>query len=353
MGYTEILRRELAGSVPTRLEKYLDNIFSAGERARDLVKQILTFSRQSEVELRPVLLRQVLEEALRLMRATMPTTIAIDRKFESQAMVMADRSQLHQIIMNLCTNACQAMSKGGKLTVTLTDVVSDRDLSDRFGRLPPGGYVRLEVADTGEGIPAELLERIFDPFFTTKPQGQGTGLGLSTVHGAVKSMRGLITVNSEVGTGSRFEIYLPQLHREKVHPCQLQTAAPTGNEHILYLDDDATLTEIGGEMLRGLGYQVTAFSSSIDALQYMLRPHTEIDLLVSDMTMPQLTGLDLAERLRAQGVRLPIIICTGNANDISQHQMTALNIAHCVQKPITLSQLAVKVRETLDAESYG
>ena len=348
MGYTEIIRREMAGSAPQRVNTYLSNILSAGERARDLIKQILTFSRQSEVELRPVLLHHAVDEAVRLMRATIPMTIAIEKQLNSQATVMADQGQLHQIIMNLCTNACQAMPRGGTLTIGLDDVAPDRELTERFRQLASGDYVRLQIADTGEGIPEELRDRIFDPFFTTKPQGQGTGLGLSMVHGIVKSMQGLITVTSAVGKGTGFDIYLPQLSHEAELSSSTQEETPTGTEHILYIDDDPMLAEIGREMLLSLGYRVTEFISSVDALQHVFRHRPDIDLIVTDMTMPKLTGLDLAEKLREQDIQVPIIICTGNINDLTHPQMIALGISYCLQKPITISHLAAKVRTALD-----
>lgn len=349
MGYTEIVVRELAGSVPQRVNTYLGNILTAGERARDLIKQILAFSRQSEMELRPVLLQQTVVEAIRLMRATIPTTIAIETRIASQATVMADQGQLHQIIMNLCTNACHAMAKGGTLTICLEDVSLSAEFTHIYSQLGPGEYVRMQVTDTGEGIPDKLRDRIFDPFFTTKQQGEGTGLGLSMVHGIVNSMKGLITVKSSVGKGTQFDIYLPQLKGDEIVPLGTQVSSPTGSERILYVDDDPALEEIGREILFGLGYQVTGFVDSPKALQYLFLHYSEIDLIVTDMTMPKLTGLDLAEKLRERGIQIPIIVCTGNVNDLTENQMLTLGISHCIQKPVTINSLAIKVRAALDS----
>ncbi len=349
MGYTEIVMRDLKDTATPRVNKFLFNILSAGERARDLIKQILAFSRQSEIELRPVLVQQAVEDVLQLIRATLPTTIAIEQHLNSQATVMADQVLMHQIIMNLCSNAGHAMkSSGGTLTLDVEDVTLDRPFTDSYQHLEPGDFVRLRVSDTGQGIPEHLQERIFDPFFTTKKKGEGTGLGLSMVHGIVSSMKGLVTVDSVVGQGTRFDIYLPRI----AHPMESsqleQEVLPIGSEHIVYVDDDPFLVEIGKEILLGLGYRVTDFTDSPEALRYLNEHHAEVDLLVTDMTMPKVTGIDLVRILRDQRARVPVILCTGHSEGLTAEQVTVLGISDFVLKPITVRSLADKVRTVLD-----
>ncbi len=353
MGYTEIAIRDLADNPSSRVHKYLHNILSGGERARDLIKQILTFSRQSEIELRPVLLQQEVADVIQLMWASLPATITIKQQLKSQATVMADQVQIHQIIMNLCANAGHAMKDdGGVLTISLEDITLDRTFTDRYQNLAPGNYVRIQVSDTGKGIPLHLQDRIFDPFFTTKKKNEGTGLGLSMIHGIVSSMNGLITVASEEGKGTQFDIYLPRIENPKEQGRVEQVSLPTGSEHIVFVDDDLFLVEIGKEILRGLGYRVTDFSQSAEALHYLNEHHGEVDLLVTDVTMPTITGLDLARSLQKQNAQVPVILCTGYSEESIVDQARTLKISDFILKPITLNTLADKVRAVLDKAQH-
>lgn len=349
MGYTEIVMRDQPDVPNSRSRQYLRNILTAGERARGLIDKILTFSRQNETELRPIRLQRTVDDVLQLIRASLPATIDIETHLHSRATILADQIQIHQVIMNLCTNAGHAMKAcGGTLSLTLRDVTLDAAFAARHAEITTGAYVRLQVADTGEGIPEHLLDRIFDPFFTTKKKGEGTGLGLSMIHGIVSSMRGLITVDSRLGEGTSFDIYLPRISEEEIHAPIEHQVIPTGGEHIVYVDDERFLVDIGTEILRGLGYKVTGFTESGKALKYLTEHAAEVNLVISDMTMPRITGLELAQNLQQLDVPPPVIICTGHTEGLTRNQARESGIFSFLLKPVTVHNLAVTVREVLD-----
>nr|WP_321467389.1 ATP-binding protein [uncultured Desulfobulbus sp.] len=348
IGYAEIMQREVAAQHTDGFRKYLRNILVAAERAQNLIKQILAFSRQAALELKPVSVREVIEDVVVLMRASLPATIAIEMQLNTECCVLADKVQIHQVIMNLCTNAGHAMKEGGgTLSITLDEGVLEEKLAQKNEELAPDPYVRIQVRDTGKGIPQQQLERIFDPFFTTKKKGEGTGLGLSMVHGIISAMQGHITVESRQGQGTLFTIYLPQTSGDAAKEVE-EGPLPRGHEQIVFIDDDPFLTNIGGAILEELGYRVVLFNDSQDALQYIMEHREEVDLVVTDMTMPKMTGLDLAGWLRASRVRVPILLCTGYSEGMTEEQLRGVNVQKCIVKPINSQLLASSVRSLLD-----
>jgi len=324
---------------------------TAGDRATELVKQILTFSRQGEQEAKPLLIKLVVKEALKLLRASLPSTIRIEQALTASSYVMADPTQIHQIVMNLCTNASYAMkADGGVLEVTLTDVDIDADaMSDFSGFSHPGRYVRLSVSDTGTGIPPEILGRIFDPFFTTKPEGEGTGMGLSTIHGIIKNCQGDISVYSRVGQGTAVRVFLPAIEPSgRDEKPRDMRPIPTGTERILFVDDENALVEIGERTLTRLGYRVTGRTSSIDALKLFSKTPHGFDLVITDLTMPNITGDKLARELLSLRADIPIIIVTGFSEQMQEEEMKRMGIRKVILKPIITRDIARAIREILD-----
>ena len=347
MGYTEIALSE--AEKQTSLYANLKEVFQAGERAINLVKQILAFSRQAEQEIKPVQVRLIAKEALRFLRASLPTTIEIHQNNLSDSLVMADPTQIHQVIMNLCTNAAHAMrEKGGVLGVKLTEVELDTDFTEDHPEIKPGTYLELSVSDTGHGMSKRILNRIFDPFFTTKGKGEGTGMGLAVVHGIVGSYDGMITASSEPGHGSTFKIYLPAVKRQLEQQVESAEPIPTGTERILFVDDEPALVYIGKQTLEPLGYQVTTRTSSIEALELFKAKPDGFDLVITDMTMPNMTGDDLAGELMQIRPETPIILCTGYSAQINQQQAMAMGVRAFVSKPVLIRDLAETIRKVLE-----
>jgi PAS domain S-box-containing protein len=346
-GYTELALTD--SERESILYQNLQEVLRAGERAKDLVKQILTFSRQAEQERKPVQVKLICKEAIKFLRASLPTSITIRQKIESESLVMADPTQIHQVLMNLCTNAGHAMgNKGGDLGLTLLDVYLGEDLTAKYPELQPGPYIELTVSDTGYGMPAHVIERIFDPFFTTKVKGEGTGMGLSVVHGIVGSCGGTITASSKPGKGSTFKIYLPALERGKASFPIVGESISTGTEHILFIDDETALANIGKQMLEPLGYKVTTRTSSIEALELFKTRADSFDLVITDMTMPNMTGDQLARELIRIRPKVPVILCTGYTARITKEQALALGIRAFVPKPVLRKEIAETIRMVLD-----
>jgi CheY-like chemotaxis protein len=320
-------------------------------RAKDLVKQILTFSRQTEQERIPLKISPIVKEALKLLRSSLPSTIEIRQNIEAEVgVVLADPTQIHQILMNIGTNAANAMrERDGVLEVSLVDVDLHSDDTDHIDDLESGQYIKLTVSDTGHGIEPAIMDKIFDPYFTTQEIGKGTGLGLSVVHGIVNSHGGHISAYSEPDKGTRFDVYLPlfdlaDIKAETVSPEKLTI----GNEHILLVDDEKPIVDVVQQMLERLGYQVTVRTSSIEALEVFRASMDKFDLVITDLTMPNMTGDKLAGELMNIRPDIPIILCTGFSEKMSKERAEALGIKDFLMKPIVKSDLAKTVREVLD-----
>jgi CheY-like chemotaxis protein len=349
MGYTELtLDHVQKGSVE---ERNLQEVYAAALRAKHLVKQILTFARKGDDRVQPVRIDLIAKEALRMMRSTLPTSIDIRQEIGRCSPVMADPTQIHQVVMNLCTNAFHAMEgDGGTLSVGLEDVFLEESDVRVFTGLDPGHYVNLSVSDTGQGIPPEIIDSIFDPYFTTKETGKGTGMGLAVVHGIVRSRGGDIAVKSTPAGGTRFDIYLP-MARKSTEIGQAASTSRTigGNERILLVDDEPAIATMLSQMLARLGYAVTAHTRSTDALS-QFRTHPEaFDLVITDMAMPAMTGEKLASEIMGIRPDIPVILCTGHSERVSEESARQIGIRAFVMKPVAKRELAEAVRTALDA----
>lgn len=328
----------------------MEQVLKAGHRAKDLVKQILAFSRKSEQDKKTILITPIIKEVLKLLRASLPTTIEIRQNIEpSLGAIFADLTQIHQVMMNLGTNSAHAMeNSGGVLDVSASNVDLDPDTAGQYSGLLPGRYIRLVVSDTGHGIDSETLERIFDPYFTTKTKDKGTGMGLAVVHGIVKGHNGVIKVRSKAGEGTSVEILFPRTAGEMQFDTIEMNSLPTGNEHILFIDDEKTLIDLAKNMLTKLGYQVTAQTSSTEAIKAFKTNPDKFDLVISDMTMPNMTGDVLANEITKVRADIPIILCTGFSEQLSEKKINTLDIRGLLMKPLTIDELAKTVRKVLD-----
>ncbi|NOX80717.1 MAG: response regulator [Deltaproteobacteria bacterium] len=342
MGYADLAKDELPAD--SRAVKRIDAVLKASSRARDLVKQILAFSRKEEQDRAPLQLHLLVKETLKLLRASIPSTIEIRRDIDpNSGHILAEPTQIHQVLMNLCTNAAQAMDeKGGVLFVGLDCLeLKEKDLKDQEDPRP-GLYVRLTVKDTGCGIDPAIMDRIFDPYFTTKEIGKGSGMGLSVVHGIVKSHDGKITVVSKPDQGTTFKVYFPRVE-EEIQPEPAGPAPlPTGAERILFVDDEQDLTDATREILTYLGYRVTATTSSLEALALFRSQPDAFDLVITDQTMPEMTGVQLAGELLGVRPDLPIILCTGYSSKVDAGVAGDMGIRAFAMKPVGQEKLAAR-----------
>lgn len=350
IGYTE-MAMEAVSSEPNILT-YLEEILQASNRAKELVQQIVTFSRQHENEKIPIFIHHIAKEVLKLMRASIPSSIEIRQSIEKCGAVMADAGQIHQVVMNLCTNAFHAMLDQGTtgtgiLKVSLEEIEYTDSLSAGIN-LEPGQYAKLSCSDTGHGINPEIIEKIFDPYFTTKKKGKGTGLGLSVVHGIIKNHKGRITVSSTPGKGTTFDIFLPIAISCK-QPIILtpKNQIPGGSENILLVDDEEQIARMLKNMLEQMGYSVTARTSSIEALGAFQNRPQKFDLVITDATMPNMDGIELSQELIRIRPDIPIILCTGFSETITQEKALNAGIKEYIMKPVIKENIAQAIRNVL------
>ncbi len=349
IGYTEILMQ--ATGKQENLHEWAKGILNAGLRARELVKQILTFSRQTEQIKKPLQIQPIIKEALKFLRASLPATIEVRPDIdESCGPVLGDPTRIYQIIVNLCTNAFHAMQDtGGILEVSLRETVLHPDDMARFPEIVAGIWLLLSVSDTGIGMTPEILSRIFEPYFSTKGSGQGTGLGLSVAHGIVKDCGGCIKVYSEPGKGSVFNVYLPRLETfPETAASDAEEVIPGGTESILLVDDEEQLRKIISLVLESLGYRVAAFGDGTDVLRELEKNHEKYDLLISDMTMPGMTGVQLVKEALKICPDMPVILCTGFSGQLDRGTALPSGISGIIRKPPVKKEIAMTVREVMD-----
>jgi len=350
LGYAEMARDDCPAE--SMLEHDIDQVIQAANRAKDLVKQILAFSRQAKTEIIPLQPGIMVTETLNLLRSSLPATIAIAQDIDRDAgPILADPTQIHQILMNLCTNSFHAMEDmGGTLFVSVKSVAFLREDLVNVPDIQPGPFVQLTIKDTGSGFPPEIRDRIFDPYFTTKEAGKGTGMGLAIVHGIVKSYGGFITCDSQLGQGTIFRINLPIAEEQDLPDVQPLEPIQLGTERILFIDDEEFLIDMSRNMLERLGYKVTVRTSSLEALHTFRNQPEMFDLVITDQTMPGMTGIDLARRMMQIRPKVPIILCTGYSPLISEEKAKAMGIKGFALKPLSKSSISAIIREVLDAE---
>jgi PAS domain S-box-containing protein len=343
---TEMALSDTAGEEPRRS---MEIVLEAAHRGRSLVKQILAFAARKEGERKPTEIVPIIGETLRLLRSTIPTTVEIRQDLgDVNGSVLANPTQIEQVLLNLCANSAHAMrEKGGELRVRLTGVWVDEIFAAKLRGLKPGHYLRLTVADTGCGMTPEVMDRVFDPFFTTKDASEGAGMGLSVVHGIVRSHGGAVTVESELGKGSVFSVFLPRIAAEPERQAKPAQPIPVGRERIMLIDDEEIQIRSWTPALERLGYSVTAITDSTEALEAIRREPGRYDLVLTDQTMPRMTGVRLAEEVMRVRPDLPVILCTGFSEDVDEDRAQSLSIREFLMKPFTIGEMAAAIRRAL------
>jgi PAS domain S-box-containing protein len=347
LGFSELAMEDAPAA--SNIRRYIKRIQEAGYRARELVLQILTFTRQTRVEIRPVQIGKITREALKLLHASLPSTIRIETDIKGNPVILGDPVQVHQILMNLCTNAAYAMrEKGGILYVRLETLYFKDGESQKPEGLNPGDYVSIMVSDTGCGIPDSHFSRIFDPFFTSKPVGEGTGMGLAVIKGIIERYKGTITVDSAPERGSTFIVYLPVVKEKFKVRAAKDDLMVGGTERILFVDDEPSIVALGEQILRRLGYRVTACQSSMAAAEIFSNDPDAFDLLLTDITMPGKTGDELAVLTQNIKPGIPVILCTGYSDRVSKEKAREIGVRAFIHKPVSRKDLAKIVRNVLD-----
>ncbi|MFA5906408.1 MAG: ATP-binding protein, partial [Desulfobacula sp.] len=350
IGYSELSLATL--DKQSNEHENITEVLKAGMRAKDLIRQILAFSSRTEQKTGPVPLGKVVTEALKLIRASIPAGIDILQEIKSTSLVIGDEGELHRIVMNLCTNAYHAMeSEKGTIEIRVEDTMIDQEFLQTGDPLTPGEYVTLTVGDTGHGMPPEIIEKIFDPFFTTKPVDHGTGMGLSVVHGIVKQYNGSIRVYSEPGQGTTFVIYLPAAREDtgRSDPEMLSMPAP-GTETIMVVDDEKPLVNMMQQTLSALGYTVKGFTDGLSAIGHFSEDPDRFDLIVTDLSMPGMTGVDLSEKILSIRKDIPIVLCTGYSKTITRDKFRSSGIKAFLMKPVTRYSLSATLRNIFDTK---
>lgn len=353
LGYTDMAREELPEESNLRFD--IEQINNAALRGKDLVQQILTFSREVDFEKKPIQLQPIVAEALNLLKASFPSSVKIKQHLDPRiGTILADPTHIHQIVMNLCTNANYAMMKtGGILEVKLDALMVDQNLAEKIPNLKMGDYIRLTISDTGHGMDIKTKERIFEPFFTRKEVGSGSGLGLSVVHGIVNYYEGGIVVDSTPFKGTTFEIYLPKHGPDPLGSQKSVKKLAKGNEYILFVDDEPEITFMGKKMLEKLGYKVSIKSDSLSALEDFKNDPKKYSLLVTDQKMPDIQGTELAYRMKEINPGLKVIIITGYGDNLSEDVLSKNGISEVIYKPMVLDDFSKVIRKVLDSNNIN
>jgi len=328
----------------------LEEIKTASLRAKNIVRQLLSFNRKVEQKMQSIEIARVIKGALKFLRSTIPTTIDVKQDIKvTDEIIFADPTQINQIMMNICINASHAMEEtGGTFKVSVEKVILDDNSAKNYPELNPGEHINIRVSDTGPGIDPDIIDRIFDPYFTTKGVGKGSGMGLSVVHGIVKNHNGAITVNSNPGKGTTFNILFPMAN-EKSKGGKKSTKEPLcGNETILFVDDERSIVKLIKKMLERLGYMVETKMNPVEALDLFKSKPDRFDLVITDMTMPQMTGVKLSEKLMGIRTDIPVIICTGHSAIVDEEKAKELGLAAYIMKPINMLELSQTIRKVLD-----
>jgi PAS domain S-box-containing protein len=349
VGNTELAIDDVSEWNPAR--QNMEEIRTASFRARDVVRQLLSFARQTKLEKKPTNIIPIVKESLKLLRSSIPTSTEIRQNIPIDIdTILADPTQINQVLINLCTNADHAMPDGGIIKVILKNVELGENATAQYHNLNPGRYVNLIVSDTGHGIPKEEIDRIFDPYFTTKEVGKGTGMGLAVVHGIVKGHNGLITVESELEKGTTFSMFFPVVEKEAVVETESDEDLPAGNERILFVDDEESIAKLGHRRLERLGYKLESTTSPIKALALFRSQPDQFDLIITDLTMPKMTGDKLVKEILNIRSDIPIILCTGFSEKIDEKKAKEIGAADYIEKPLDKCDFAFKVRKVLDEE---